>query len=68
MGLKSLFSTGAGAVKRDAANAAAARQGRAANLTSFIGFSVTTQGVRVDGVGPTQTVVLLNAIDLVVGV
>lgn len=31
-----LFSTGAGAVQRDASNAAAARQGRGANLTGFI--------------------------------
>ncbi len=31
-----LFSTGAGAVKRDAANAAAARQGRASNLVTSI--------------------------------
>lgn len=37
MGLGSIFSTGAGRVKRDAANAAAARQGRASNLTRLIG-------------------------------
>lgn len=33
----------------------------------LIGLPVATQGVRVDSVGPTQAVILLNAIDLVLG-
>lgn len=37
LGIKNPFRTGAGAVRRDATNAAAARQGRAANLSTFIG-------------------------------
>ncbi len=36
LGIKNPFRTGSGAVKREAEQAATARQGRAANLTSFI--------------------------------
>jgi len=44
MGLKSLFKTGSGAVKRDAMNAAAARQGRAGNLTTLIDQTFSAPG------------------------
>src|SRR4029077_11049811 len=38
------------------------------NLSSLIGFQAATQGVRVEAVGPTQFIILLNALDLVLGV
>lgn len=37
------------------------------NDPMLLGLQATTQGVRIDLVGPTQTIVLLNAIDLVIG-
>jgi hypothetical protein len=38
------------------------------NVASLIGLPAATQGVRVDAVGPTQVIILLNALDLVLGV
>jgi len=37
------------------------------NDPGLLGLQAATQGLRVDLVGPTQTIVLLNAIDLVIG-
>lgn len=37
------------------------------NTASLLGLFLPTQGVRVDAVGPAQTVTLLNALDLVLG-
>ena len=37
------------------------------NVASLAGLPAATQGVRVESVGPTQIIVLLNALDLVLG-